>query len=247
MAKEGERDYLAAIGEAGRHHAFNKPFSNHDCGLTLASIGAVMNLMPPPPARVLDLGCGSGWTSAFFARHGYDVVGQDIAPDMIALAEDVKRHHHQGDNLRFVLSDYEGLDMPDSFDCAVFFDCLHHAEDEGSAIGSVFRALKPGGILITHEPGEGHSTTQASIEAMERYGVNERDMPPQLIISQATQAGFVSPRVFPMQHELLHLFYQDDLPHVFSRAGLRMARRVLRLLFKPNIRGSAIVVLRKPG
>ncbi|WP_443970019.1 class I SAM-dependent methyltransferase [Sphingobium sp. CR28] len=246
MAKEGERDYLAAIGEAGRHHAFNKPFSNHDCGLTLASIGAVMNLMPPLPARVLDLGCGSGWTSAFFARHGYDVVGQDIASDMIALAEEVKRHNHLGDNLNFVLSDYEGLDMPDSFDCAVFFDCLHHAEDEAAALRSVFTSLKPGGILITHEPGEGHSTTQASIEAMERYGVSERDMPPWLIIAHAEKAGFIEPRIFPMQHELLYLFYRSKPPRFFSRAGIRLARRTLKSLFGPNPRGSAIVVLRKP-
>lgn len=247
MAKEGERDYLAAIGEAGRHHAFNKPFSNHDCGLTLASIGAVMNLMPPLPARVLDLGCGSGWTSAFFARHGYDVVGQDIAPDMIALAEDVKRHHHQGNNLRFVLSDYEGLDMPDSFDCAVFFDCLHHAEDEAAALSSVFTALKPGGILITHEPGEGHSKTDAARQAMERYGVTERDMPPHLIIEKARKVGFVEPRIFPMQHELLHLFYRPTLPSRFSREGFLLARRALRALFDPKPRDSAIVVLRKPN
>lgn len=248
MTKQAERDYLAKIGDGGRSHSFFKPFSNGDCGLTLASIGAVMSLMPPRPARVLDLGCGGGWTSIFFAKHGYDVVGQDLAPDMIALAQEAKAFNQLGDNLQFLLSDYESLDLPESFDCAVFFDCLHHADDEGAAIRSTFAALKPGGMLITHEPGEGHAMAHHSIEAMRLFGVNERDMPPSLIIQQAEKAGFVDPRIYPMQHDLMDIFYHPKRPSkLFSKAGLKLARRLLVMLFSPSVQQSAIVVLRKPG
>lgn len=247
MTKQGERDYLRNIGDSGRDHSLRKPFSNGDCGLTLMSIGAVMSLMPPSPARVLDLGCGGGWTSIFFARHGYEVVGQDLAPDMIDLAHEAKAYHRVGDNLRFVIEDYENLSFENEFDCAVFFDCLHHADDEKAAIYAVYKALKPGGILITHEPGLGHSTMPASLEAMRLYGVNERDMPPSLIIARGEKIGFRDGMIYPMQHDLQALFYTGRRPRLFSKAGIRKLTGLAKLAFSPSPHHSAIVVMRKPA
>lgn len=40
----------------------------------------------PPPARVLDLGCGSGRTLAPLLEAGYDPVGLDASSEMLALA-----------------------------------------------------------------------------------------------------------------------------------------------------------------
>lgn len=245
MSKQAERDYLAKLGDAGAQHSLGKPFSNEDCGLTLSSIGTVMALMPPAPARVLDLGCGGGWTSIFFARRGYDVVGQDIAPDMIDLAQRNSEINGMQHKTHFVLGDYETLDFSESFDCAVFFDSLHHAEDAQLAISSAYRALKPGGILITHEPGEGHSTAPWSVQAMKDFGVTERDMPPHLIADYAVAAGFGQMRVLPMQHDIHETFYGRKPPRLFSRKGLRLATRVLSMLFKPSMRRGSIVVITK--
>ena len=83
MAKQGEIDYLMRIGEAGARHAAGKPYSDVGCGSYLMQIGCIMSLLPQPPCRLLDAGCGTGWTSVLFARRGYDVVGVDISEDMI--------------------------------------------------------------------------------------------------------------------------------------------------------------------
>jgi len=245
MTKQAEREYLAKIGEAGAYHSLGKPFSNEDCGLTLCSIGAVMALMPPVPAKVLDLGCGGGWTSVFFAKRGYDVVGQDIAPDMIDLANRNSVINSVQHKTNFVLGDYETLEFSESFDCAVFFDSLHHADEPHLAIACAYRSLKPGGTLITHEPGEGHSTAPWSIQAMEEFGVNERDMPPHLIADHARAAGFRQIRVFPMQHDIHEIFYNAPPPRLFTRKGLRLARRVLSMLFSPNMGAGSIMVMTK--
>jgi SAM-dependent methyltransferase len=246
MSKAAEQAYLEKIGPDGRLHSKEKPFSNPDCGTTLASIGAVFNLLPPPPGRLLDLGCGGGWTSVFFAKHGYEVVGQDIARDMIVLAEE-NAARAPGTRLSFIESDYESLGFRDEFDCAVFFDCLHHAVDELAALRSAFDALKPGGVLITHEPGEGHSTTPASLDAMRLYGVTERDMPPSLIIRRGREVGFDRADIFPMQHDLNAVFYRRERPPLISQAGLQRLRWLLKLAFGRDARNGAIVRLVKPA
>ena len=42
--------------------------------------------LPAPPARVLDLGCGTGTLSELLAAEGYDAVGVDFSPAMIERA-----------------------------------------------------------------------------------------------------------------------------------------------------------------
>ena len=135
--KQGEIDYMKNIGDEGAQAAFDKPFSHFTCSKNLVDLGIIMALLPPPPARLLDLGCGTGWTSAFFARRGYRVTGQDIAPDMIQYAER-NRARYEAADLDFVLSDYESLNFTEPFDCAVFYDSLHHAVDERAALQSVY-------------------------------------------------------------------------------------------------------------
>jgi SAM-dependent methyltransferase len=187
--KQSEVDYMQNLGEEGAVVAYDKPFSYFTCSKNLVDLGIIMALLPPPPARLLDLGCGTGWTSAFFARRGYRVIGQDIAPDMIRYAER-NRARYEARNLDFLVSDYESMAFEEPFDCAVFYDSLHHAVDERAALQSVFRALRPGGVLITHEPGVGHSNSPDSLRAMQLYGVTEKDMPPFHIRDLCIEIGY---------------------------------------------------------
>lgn len=210
MSKSGERDYLRNIDEAGRRHAKGKPFTDPECGAFLMVVGAVMTLLPPPPARLLDLGCGTGWTSCFFAKRGYQVVGQDIAEDSIALARANQEEQRVG-NLSFVVSDYEDMGFDSPFDCAVFFDSLHHAVDEKAALRSVFKALKPGGICVASEPGWGHSKSVSAREAIKKYNVTEKDMPPFRVRRIAQCIGFRRFEVYPFPAQLGRFIFQRSI------------------------------------
>lgn len=242
--KEGECNYLKKIGENGIRHAKEKPYSDPECAFYMASMGTIMHLLPKKPAKVLDLDCGTGWTSVMLAKAGYQVVGQDISPDMIQVAEQNKSEAGLK-NLSFVTEDYENLAYDNAFDAALFFDALHHCDDEAAAIKSAFNALKPGGILITHEPGVGHSKTEASIRAMEVYGVNERDMPPKQIIACGLAAGFSEYRIYPMQHDIFELLYSWERPSPRSREGKQLLKRLSNMAFNPVDTASSIVVLKK--
>jgi ubiquinone/menaquinone biosynthesis C-methylase UbiE len=247
MPKQGEIDYLKNIGEEGARHALDKPFSDPECAKYLVDLGVLMHALPPPPAKLLDLGCGSGWTSVFFARRGYDVTGQDIASDMIELAR-ANAARHRLDNLRFVVSDYEEMAFRGEFDCAVFYDSLHHSVDERSAVAAAYRALKPGGVLMAIEPGEGHAQSPGAIEATRKYNVTERDMPPRLIIRAAQAAGFSAHEIIPNPWFLHVLSYGSAQ---FPRLSRLLEWKILRALalaasvfYTPSTIG-APVILRK--
>lgn len=216
MGKQGEVDYFSALTPHEQRHAVGKPFSDIHCGVLLTRMGQVMTLLPPAPARVLDLGCGTGWTSVFLAQRGYDVVGVDIAPDMVRAAQQ-NAPLPTAQKLEFRVADYESLDATDDFDGVVFFDSLHHAEDEQAALQCAYRALKTGGVCVVSEPGKGHHEAAASVHAVDEYGVTEKEMPPSKVISLARKIGFKSWRVKPNHGQLLTLLNGSQLS---QRGGL---------------------------
>jgi SAM-dependent methyltransferase len=206
MAKQGEINYLRNLGEAGARHAAGKPFSDADCHIYLIEFGALLSLLPAPPARILDVGCGAGWTSLFLARRGYAVVGVDIAADMIAHAERLRDREGLAD-LRFRVGDYEEMCFDDVFDGALFYESLHHAVDEAAALRMVYRALRPGGVCVLSEPGRGHAASPTAVTAVQKYGVTERDMPPAAILAAARAAGFRESRVYPHAWAAARMIY----------------------------------------
>jgi SAM-dependent methyltransferase len=207
------------------------------CGEILVEIGTILSLLPPPPACLLELGCGTGWASCFFARRGYRVTGQDISPDMIASAEANKRREALP-NLTFLVSDYEALPFREEFDCAVFFDSLHHAVDEVKALEGAFTALKPGGLCVLSEPGRGHSRSADAVEAVRKYGVSEKDMPPDRIRRIGLTVGFSQFRVLPQLRTLCSILCRPDrlrrnhplIAKVLGLSGMKFGAALVLLL-----------------
>ncbi len=230
MAKQGEIDYLKNLGPDGVQHAALKPFSDPGRARYLAELGALLALLPPPPARLLDLGCGTGWTSVFFARSGYDVLGVDLAPDMIALARQ-QRNREGLSRLDFVACDYEDLPFEGGFDAVVYFDALHHAVDEAAALRCAYQALDRGGVCVASEPGAGHHESPEAVAAVQRFGVTEKEMPPEHVVALGRQIGFRSWRVLPHAYDL-----HAPLYHVREDAAAPAHRTppgLKRLLFAP--------------
>ncbi len=108
-----------------------------------------------PPARLLELGCGSGWTAEFLALAGFNVTATTIAP---ADVHDARRRlptlaakGAQG-SLEFRVSAMEEVDQAvgdlPPFDAAFVFEALHHAFAWEEAIDAAYRCLAPGGWLL---------------------------------------------------------------------------------------------------
>jgi SAM-dependent methyltransferase len=226
VPRPGELTYYDRIGEAGRRHAVAKPFSDDEAGLYLLRVGALFGLLPPPPARVLDCGCGTGWLSYLLARRGYDVVGVDVSAEAVELA----RAHplfRDGGTPRFVVADAEALTFDAEFDAVVFFDALHHAVDERAAIAGAFRALRPGGVCVALEPGRGHARKSRAVDAA--FDVTDKDMPPAVVCRIGRAVGFASCRALPAPQHLGRALY-DGARAAGWRARLLSMRPVRHLV-----------------
>jgi SAM-dependent methyltransferase len=249
MPTAGELLYYQAIGETGAEHVTNKPFSDPDGDLMLMQVGAVLSVLPPPPGRILECGCGSGWLSRMFAARGYDCTGIDVCPEAIELAQ--RQPHPPGTAPRFLVQDVETMGFRDEFDAVVFFDALHHSLDEGQALRGAYRALRPGGVCITSEPGWGHA--ERSLAVVERYGVTEKDMPASHIIRLARAAGFQRAGTFPRMDEIGRFFLKKPAPRhrlqkLMRSSWLLNLLNFVRLVLKARRRhDAALVVLHKPA
>lgn len=131
------------------------------------------------------------------------------------------------ERLNFQVADYENLVAEDaSFDAAIFFSSLHHAEDEAAALRNAYRILKPNGILIAFEPGEGHGGTEASQRAVDEYGVHEKDMPIAKIIALGRVAGFTRHLKLPEPWDFLRTIYRPSYRQAKSSREVRQKFRL---------------------
>lgn len=227
--KLGEREYFARIGEEGRRHALRKPFSDDHCLEYLANVTALMSLLRPPPARIVEFGCGTGWLGQLFAQRGYEVIGIDISPDAIALAEQLKAERGLT-NASYRVADYEDVRIDPPADCVLFHDALHHAESEDAALRAAYQALAPGGMVLCIEPGDGHSQSASSKRAVAEFGVHEKDMPPRTIIRHARAVGFQRCVVLPWPWFHLRSVYRPV--YADARSGWDLRGRKLLSLFR---------------
>jgi len=120
--------------------------------------------LPPAPAAVADLGCGTGTLSVLLSAEGYAVTGLDFAPAMIRAARAKART--AGASARFVLSDAAAPALPPgSFDVVLARHVLWALPDTSRVLAAWLRLLVPGGSLVLIEgrwsTGTGLTTAEA--------------------------------------------------------------------------------------
>jgi SAM-dependent methyltransferase len=103
--------------------------------------------LPAPPARVLDVGGGTGVHASWLAADGYQVHVVDLTPHHIE-----KVGHDLGaTGVTAEIGDARRLDVPDdSVDAVLLFGPLYHLTDGADrlrALGEARRVVCPGGLV----------------------------------------------------------------------------------------------------
>lgn len=103
----------------------------------------VLALLPPKPARVLDVGAGEGYLCKLLKERGYEVEACDYQEDLFKVPG---IPFHKADLNR-------SIPLPDGrFDCIVSIEVLEHLENHVQFMREVMRVLRPGGTVILTTP-----------------------------------------------------------------------------------------------
>jgi SAM-dependent methyltransferase len=105
-----------------------------------------------PIHRVLDLGCGTGGHAIPLAGRGYDVIGVDRSPGMLAAARVKAETADVTGRISFLLDDVTAARPMASCDSALMmFNVLGYQAlpaEVAAALAAVRRALRPGGLFL---------------------------------------------------------------------------------------------------
>jgi ubiquinone/menaquinone biosynthesis C-methylase UbiE len=148
----------------------------------------LMNI--PADARVLDVGCGSGWATRLMAEKAQDgrVVGIDISDEMIRLARESSASFS---NVEFQIASAEKLPFDDAqFTHAFSMESLYYYADIPGALKEIRRVLSRGGFFFTVV--DLYEENRPS-----HQWIDQLNVPVQLLSSAAyrdlfAQAGFVN-------------------------------------------------------
>ena len=112
---------------------------------------------------VLDLGCGFGGRTAYFAEMGAkSVTGVEVGADMVA--ETIAFARQRGVSVRASVGCGERLPFPDnSFDVITSYDVFEHVASLPDTLAECYRVLRPGGTLYGVFPPFYHPTGGAHL------------------------------------------------------------------------------------
>lgn len=170
----------------------------------------VDSLAVKPPVRVLDLGCGDGTTALPLAQRGAEVVGIDIARNLVAAGN--KRaseaglsrvRFHEGD-----ACDLQGVDDR-SFDLSLSVFGAMFAPRPFEVASEMVRVTKPGGRVVMGNWIPNDPTSFVS----QLLKISSAFMPP-------PPEGFVSPMTWGVEDHIVERFGKAGVP----RANISMVK-----------------------
>lgn len=145
MSKFGD-SYVLESGRAG--HARLRMISEIHDGrtrqlLTQAGLG--------PGHRYVEFGCGLGYVTRWAATQGAHALGIDLSQDQVAAATELAQEAAIANAEFRSASVYDPGLEPDTFDVSYSRWLLVHLQQPVDAMRSIYRALKPGGVMVCEE------------------------------------------------------------------------------------------------
>ncbi len=206
--------------------ALNRPAFTHLLGGEwLPAIPDVhARLGASPAARVVDIGCGEGWSTIALAQAypAAEVIGLDLDGPSIEAARQHAATAGLGDGVRFVEGDAAALEG--RFELALIIEAVHDMSNPVPVMAAVRNALAPdGSLLVVDErvaeeftaPGDdlerfmyGWSITTCLPDGRSREPsvATGTVMRPKTLMRYAEAAGFASVQILPIENDFFRFY-----------------------------------------
>jgi 2-polyprenyl-3-methyl-5-hydroxy-6-metoxy-1,4-benzoquinol methylase len=191
----------------------------------LAAVPGLAARLAAGPARVLDIGCGVGWSSVCMAKAHPSLVvdGVDLDPASIEAARRVAESEGVADRVRFELRDAATL-AGAGYDLATMFEMLHDLARPVEALRAARAALKADGVLLVADEPVGDAFTGPADDDERRYygysvlhclpasmtepgsAATGTVIRPDILRRYALDAGFTSVEVLPVDSAAFRLY-----------------------------------------
>lgn len=125
----------------------NRPWYERQLADALADVPELHDRLSAPGARILDVGCGGGWSTISLARAypGAVLDGVDIDAPSIEMAR--VNGASLADRVSFTCGDAATL-AESTYDVAFAFECVHDMPRPVDVLAAVRRSLRLGGVLV---------------------------------------------------------------------------------------------------
>lgn len=189
-----------------------------------AAIPGLTDRLHHGTARILDIGCGIGWSSVAIAQAypGVRVDGVDLDHASIEAAQALAVEQGVTEQVRFELRDAATL-AGAGYDVATMFEMLHDLARPVKALRVAREALGPDGVVLVADEPVGDAFVGLSPDDARYYGysvlhclpasMTEPDsaatgtvMRPDTLREYAVQAGFASVEVLPVESVAFRLY-----------------------------------------
>ncbi len=185
----------------------DNPFAHLEffCQYAFNFIVMISRMRMLPGSTVLDIGSGSGYTTEWLSRLGYNALGYDISLETLAIGNrrlenaissslcgggdksDIDTVRPDFLNL---CGDSEILPFKDgSIDYLLSIETLHHVPNYLKTIKEAARVLKSKGKMLILEPGHNHSEKMDALITMKQHGILENSLDKNKIIKEAKTYG----------------------------------------------------------
>lgn len=176
--------------------------------------------------ELLDVCCGSGMVSEYYAGQGAEVTGLDYSEEAIARAN--KRKEKYDFEAQFQTGDAHNLPFRDnSFDIVSIHDGLHHLEDTAKAVKEMARVARKAVVII--EPAKS-SLTEISI----LLGISLRYEGPDFVYrltAEETSKWLQAAGIKKISIKRYLMYYPHEPGRVFEFLGLPGLFQLYKLCF----------------
>ncbi|HEU4756947.1 MAG TPA: class I SAM-dependent methyltransferase [Agromyces sp.] len=128
----------------------NRPLFDRRLADALAGVAELDAILRRPDARLVDVGCGHGWSTLALARAYPEahVDGVDVDGPSIEAARAHAAEAGLSDRVAFHLDGGEGLEGEDAYDAGFVFEALHDMPHPVEVLGAMRRAVRDDGAVV---------------------------------------------------------------------------------------------------